>query len=135
MWLSCGLQLDLAIDGADEVDPKLTLIKGGGWRSLLLVSYYIMFSLCSGCQTQEKIVAASSKKFVVIADHTKGSDFLGQKVLTAKTLHHLSTIMTLHVRVYVGWLFCILLHIEPCTVDTFVSVAAWNSNRGVAICL
>ncbi|XP_065882396.1 ribose-5-phosphate isomerase-like isoform X2 [Dysidea avara] len=55
-------QLDLAIDGADEVDPKLTLIKGGG-----------------GCQTQEKIVAANSKNFVVIADHSKGSDFLGQK--------------------------------------------------------
>lgn len=55
-------QLDVAIDGADEVDPKLALIKGGG-----------------GCQTQEKIVANCSKKFIVIADHTKASDFLGQK--------------------------------------------------------
>jgi len=39
----------------------------------------------SGCQTQEKIVAANSKNFVVIADHSKGSDFLGQKVVSLNT--------------------------------------------------
>lgn len=45
-------QLDVAIDGADEADTQLTLIKGGG-----------------GCQLQEKIVAAAAKTFVVIADY------------------------------------------------------------------
>ena len=45
------VQLDLAIDGADEVDSSLNLIKGGG-----------------GCLTQEKIVASCADKFIVIAD-------------------------------------------------------------------
>ena len=45
------LQLDLAIDGADEVDAQLNLIKGGG-----------------GCLTQEKIVASCARDFVIIAD-------------------------------------------------------------------
>src|ERR1700744_5874532 len=46
--------LDLTIDGADEADRNLTLIKGGG-----------------GALLREKIVATSSKKMVVIADDTK----------------------------------------------------------------
>lgn len=54
-------ELDVTIDGADEVDSNLTLIKGGG-----------------GCLTQEKIVAATSRKFVVVADYSKNSTFLGQ---------------------------------------------------------
>lgn len=55
-------ELDVAIDGADEVDADLTLIKGGG-----------------GCLTQEKIVAGCSKRFVVIADYRKDSEALGQQ--------------------------------------------------------
>lgn len=47
-------QLDLAIDGADEIDNHLSLIKGGG-----------------GALLREKIVAAASRRFVVIADVTK----------------------------------------------------------------
>ncbi len=47
-------QLDLYIDGADEVDPQLALIKGGG-----------------AALTREKIVAAASKKFVCMVDETK----------------------------------------------------------------
>ncbi|XP_060780935.1 ribose-5-phosphate isomerase-like [Neoarius graeffei] len=54
--------LDVAIDGADEVDDSLTLIKGGG-----------------GCLTQEKIVAGCAKHFVVIADFRKDSKALGQQ--------------------------------------------------------
>nr|XP_002127897.1 ribose-5-phosphate isomerase-like [Ciona intestinalis] len=54
-------KLDVAIDGADEVDEQFTLIKGGG-----------------GCLTQEKIVAAAAKKFVVIADFRKKSTNLGE---------------------------------------------------------
>ena len=45
-------QLDVAIDGADEVDADFVCIKGGG-----------------ACQTQEKIVASCAKRFVVIADN------------------------------------------------------------------
>lgn len=53
--------LDVAIDGADEADAHLTLIKGGG-----------------GCLTQEKVVASCAKEFVVIADYRKDSKELGQ---------------------------------------------------------
>ncbi|KAG7511226.1 ribose-5-phosphate isomerase [Solea senegalensis] len=55
-------ELDVAIDGADEVDADLTLIKGGG-----------------GCLTQEKIVAGCAKHFVVIADFRKDSKSLGEQ--------------------------------------------------------
>ena len=54
-------EIDLDIDGADEIDNSLNLIKGGG-----------------GCLVQEKIIAAASKKVVVIADYTKKSEYLGE---------------------------------------------------------
>ena len=53
--------IDLDIDGADEIDESLNLIKGGG-----------------GCLVQEKILASAAKKFVIIADYTKKSDILGE---------------------------------------------------------
>jgi ribose 5-phosphate isomerase A len=53
-------ELDLVIDGADEVDPYLRLTKGGG-----------------GALLREKIVAAASKRMVVIADETKLVETLG----------------------------------------------------------
>jgi ribose 5-phosphate isomerase A len=53
-------ELDLTIDGADEIDPKLRLIKGGG-----------------GALLREKIVAAASKRMAVIADSTKLVQRLG----------------------------------------------------------
>lgn len=55
-------ELDLAIDGADEVSPEKHLIKGGGAALL-----------------QEKIIAYNAKKFVVIADETKFVKNLGTK--------------------------------------------------------
>ncbi|EHA99431.1 Ribose-5-phosphate isomerase [Heterocephalus glaber] len=55
-------QIDLAIDGADEVDADLNLIKGGG-----------------GCLTQEKIVAGYASHFIVIADFRKNSENLGDQ--------------------------------------------------------
>jgi ribose 5-phosphate isomerase A len=58
--LPAGQQLDVAFDGADEVDEDLNLIKGGG-----------------ACLWQEKIVAASAKKFVCVADFRKLSPRLG----------------------------------------------------------
>ncbi len=47
-------KIDLAIDGADEVDPAFQLIKGGG-----------------ACHVQEKLVAALAEKFVVVVDSSK----------------------------------------------------------------
>jgi ribose 5-phosphate isomerase A len=52
--------LDLAIDGADQIDEKLNLIKGGG-----------------GALTREKIVASTAKQFIVVADETKLVEKLG----------------------------------------------------------
>jgi ribose 5-phosphate isomerase A len=54
-------ELDLTVDGADEIAPDLSLIKGGG-----------------GALLREKIVAAASARMVVIADHTKWVATLGR---------------------------------------------------------
>ncbi|WP_062222345.1 ribose-5-phosphate isomerase RpiA [Aureimonas sp. D3] len=53
-------ELDLTIDGADEVDARLRLIKGGG-----------------GALLREKIVAAASARMLVIADASKKVEHLG----------------------------------------------------------
>ncbi|WP_036293066.1 ribose-5-phosphate isomerase RpiA [Methylosinus sp. PW1] len=53
-------ELDLTVDGADELDAKMRLIKGGG-----------------GALLREKIVAAASKRFIVIADESKKVETLG----------------------------------------------------------
>jgi ribose 5-phosphate isomerase A len=53
--------LDLTVDGADELDDKLRLIKGGG-----------------GALLREKIVAAASKRMIVIADASKRVATLGK---------------------------------------------------------
>ena len=55
-------RIDLTIDGADEIDPQLDLIKGLG-----------------GSLLREKIVAASSARFVIIADERKTVDRLGSR--------------------------------------------------------
>lgn len=52
--------LDVTVDGADELDGALRLIKGGG-----------------GALLREKIVAAASEKLIIIADHTKRVERLG----------------------------------------------------------
>ena len=54
-------QLDLAIDGADEIDPNKNLIKGGG-----------------AAHTLERIVAATAKELVIIVGENKCVDMLGQ---------------------------------------------------------
>lgn len=61
MDLNATGDLSLYVDGADESNRRLHLIKGGG-----------------GALTREKIVAGASKKFVCIADHTKKVDILGK---------------------------------------------------------
>ncbi len=54
-------QIDVTIDGADEVDARLRLIKGGG-----------------GALLREKIVASASRKVVIVADSTKRVRTLGK---------------------------------------------------------
>ncbi|MBN9034839.1 MAG: ribose-5-phosphate isomerase RpiA [Rhizobiales bacterium] len=54
-------ELDLTIDGADEIDAELSLIKGGG-----------------GALLREKIVAAASSRMIAIADRSKLVDVLGR---------------------------------------------------------
>jgi ribose 5-phosphate isomerase A len=54
-------EIDVTIDGADEVDPDLRLIKGGG-----------------GALLREKIVASATRKLVIIADSTKQVATLGK---------------------------------------------------------
>ena len=58
--LNAAGELELYVDGADESDHYLNLIKGGG-----------------GALTREKIIAGASKQFVCIADESKLVDMLG----------------------------------------------------------
>ncbi|MET3195305.1 ribose-5-phosphate isomerase RpiA [Bacillus sp. OAE603] len=58
--LSVLSKVDLAIDGADEVNPKLALIKGGG-----------------GALLREKMIASISEKFIIVADESKYVQSLG----------------------------------------------------------
>jgi ribose 5-phosphate isomerase A len=62
-------EIDVTIDGADEIDPELQLIKGGG-----------------GALLREKIVASASKRMVVIADSTKRVRILGKFPLPVEVI-------------------------------------------------
>jgi ribose 5-phosphate isomerase A len=61
--------IDVTIDGADEIDPELQLIKGGG-----------------GALLREKIVASASKRMVVIADSSKRVQILGKFPLPVEVI-------------------------------------------------
>lgn len=62
-------ELDIAVDGADEVDPNLQLVKGGG-----------------GALYREKVVAAAAKEFYVIVDESKIVDHLGAFALPVEVV-------------------------------------------------
>src|SRR5215475_15183620 len=62
-------EIDVAIDGADEIGPGLALIKGGG-----------------GALLHEKIVASASKRFIVIADSRKVVTRLGKVPLPVEVI-------------------------------------------------
>jgi ribose 5-phosphate isomerase A len=62
-------RLDLYVDGADESNHRLELIKGGG-----------------GALTREKIVAAASRRFICIADESKLVDVLGRFPLPVEVI-------------------------------------------------
>ncbi|MGR8933481.1 MAG: ribose-5-phosphate isomerase RpiA [Gammaproteobacteria bacterium] len=59
--LNAAGDIEIYVDGADEVNPNKQMIKGGG-----------------GALTREKIIAAASRKFVCIADQSKQVDILGR---------------------------------------------------------
>ena len=67
--LNCVAQLDIYVDGADEIDNNNNMIKGGG-----------------AALTREKIVAAVAKKFVCIIDDTKNVDVLGDFPLPVEVI-------------------------------------------------
>jgi ribose 5-phosphate isomerase A len=76
--LRCGIRLatlddvdrlDLTVDGADEIDPALNLIKGGG-----------------GALLREKIVASASDRMIVIADESKWVEALGRFPLPVEVI-------------------------------------------------
>ncbi len=62
-------QIDVTVDGADEVDPQLRLIKGGG-----------------GALLREKIVASATKQLVIVADATKRVPVLGRFPLPVEVI-------------------------------------------------
>ena len=62
-------RLDLTVDGADEIDPALNVIKGGG-----------------GALLREKIVATASDRMIVIADESKSVESLGRFPLPVEVI-------------------------------------------------
>src|ERR1700735_3000642 len=62
-------RLDLTVDGADEIDPSLNVIKGGG-----------------GALLREKIVASTSDRMIVIADDSKWVEVLGRFPLPVEVI-------------------------------------------------
>jgi len=62
-------QIDVTVDGADEVDPQLRLIKGGG-----------------GALLREKIVASATRQYVIITDATKRVPVLGKFPLPVEVI-------------------------------------------------
>src|SRR5258708_1808305 len=69
-------EIDITIDGADEVDPKLNLIKGG-----------------AGALTREKVVASPSKRMVVVADAGKVVAALGKFPLPVEVIAFARTVV------------------------------------------
>jgi ribose 5-phosphate isomerase A len=69
-------EINITIDGADEVDPNLNLIKGGG-----------------GALTREKVIATASKKMVVVADSGKVVPTLGKFPLPVEIIAFARTVI------------------------------------------
>ena len=69
-------EIDITIDGADEIDPQLSLIKGGG-----------------GALLREKVIASASKKMVVVADSSKVVSVLGKFPLPVEMISFARTVV------------------------------------------
>ena len=70
-------EIAVTVDGADEVDPQLRLIKGGG-----------------GAMLREKIVASATKKLVIVADASKQVPRLGKFPLPVEVIRFAQTLVT-----------------------------------------
>jgi ribose 5-phosphate isomerase A len=70
-------QIDVTVDGADELDPQLRLIKGGG-----------------GALLREKIVASATKQLVIIADASKRVPVLGNFPLPVEVIKFAQVLIT-----------------------------------------
>ena len=73
--------IDVAIDGADEVGPRMALIKGGGGKLL-----------------REKIVASASKRFIIVADESKLVHQLGAFPLPVEVITMAVPLVTVKLR-------------------------------------
>lgn len=69
-------EIDITLDGADEVDRRLNLIKGGG-----------------GALLREKVVASASKRMIVVADSSKFVDKLGKFPLPVEVISFARTVV------------------------------------------
>jgi ribose 5-phosphate isomerase A len=69
-------EIDITIDGADEIDPHLNLIKGGG-----------------GALLREKVVATASKKLIIVADSGKIVSMLGKFPLPVEIVSFARTVV------------------------------------------
>ena len=69
-------QIDITLDGADEVDPKLNLIKGGG-----------------GALLREKVIATATKNMVVVVDSSKVVPVLGKFPLPIEVISFARTVV------------------------------------------
>jgi len=70
-------EIDVTVDGADEVDPQLRLIKGGG-----------------GAMLREKIVASATKQLVIVADASKQVPVLGKFPLPVEVIQFAQALVT-----------------------------------------
>ena len=70
-------EIDVTVDGADEVDPQLRLIKGGG-----------------GAMLREKIVASATKRLVIVADASKQVPVLGKFRLPVEVIQFAEALVT-----------------------------------------
>ena len=80
--------IDLAVDGADEIDPQLNLLKGRG-----------------GALVREKLVAVAARRFVVVADETKLVARLGVGVLPVEVVPFLwrGTVARIQALGFIDW--------------------------------
>lgn len=77
--------VDIALDGADEVDKKGNVIKGGG-----------------GSLLREKIIAFASQRFYVIVDDSKLTETLGQRALPVEIVPFAANLTLQHIRLLGG---------------------------------
>lgn len=82
-------EIDVTVDGTDEFDPELRLIKGGG-----------------GALLREKIVASASKQVVIIADETKQVRVLGKFGLPVEVVKFAQAVVKKRFRRWARGLCC-----------------------------